>query len=977
MKSAAPGPGQMAHLPISLRAYVGSRPPNRERLRPKPSDWTVTFDTETTTDPGQALRIGTYQVRDGGVLKESGMFYNPETLTRCELEIVQAFAQDHCIRCLTRDQFVDDVFYPIGYELRGTVVGFNQPFDIARVAIAHASARGEMRGGFTFKQSGDKRKPPVQIRHLSQKASLIRFAAPFRQRHARSTRKRGDGVIRRGFFVDVHTLAAALFARRFTLKSVGNFLKVKHRKMSAEDHGGPITTKYLGYAIRDVQTTWECYEELVRRYNALRLHDTHPPQIYSEASIGKAYLRAMGVRPWREVQRDVPAALLARILGSYYGGRSEVRIRRELRQVILCDFLSMYPTVCTLVGLWGFVIAEGMEWRESTEEVRVFLDEVTINDLQNSQIWRKLLVLVRIGPDWDVLPVRTSYEGGSQATIGANYLKADQPMWFTLADCIASKLLTGKAPKITEALVFVACKQQVDLRSVAIAGRRRYSVDPTRDDFYKRLIERRDEVKRKRDKARGSVRQTLDADQNALKIAANATSYGIFVEVNVSDSDKPQRVTVYSSIDKPYETWTVKQETPGRFFHPLLATLITGAARLMLAIAERLILDRNLEWAFCDTDSMAIARPADMSEADFHARVDEVVAWFSTLNPYRFGGSILKVERVNFDLKNKRRRRPLWCWAVSAKRYVLFNLDAKGKPVLRKASAHGLGHLRAPYDDSNRAREIPRPAGSLDKIGVALWHHDLWWSIVAAALSDSPDRVDLDYHPALNQPAVSRYAATTPKLLKWFAKFNETRPKERQVKPFGFLYSLQARSFADEPEEILAAETSGPKKRSRRVLKPISPYDQDLENAAAQCIDRETGLPVPVEALKSYKEALESYHLHPETKFLNGDYLDRGITQRRHVHATAVKNIGKEANEWEAQFYLGIDEDEQIDYGIAPRSTKVFLDQLRSAITAVGQRRIARESGISRRTVERLLNGKQTRPSVVAKIWHALAVSGL
>jgi hypothetical protein len=61
-------------------------------------------------------------------------------------------------------------------------------------------------------------------------------------------------------------------------------------------------------------------------------------------------------------------------------------------------------------------------------------------------------------------------------------------------------------------------------------------------------------------------------------------------------------------------------------------------------------------------------------------------------------------------------------------------------------------------------------------------------------------------------------------------------------------------------------------------------------------------------------------------------------------------------HEWEAQFYLGIDEDEQIDYGIAPRSAKAFLDQLRSAITAVGQRRVARESGVSRRTVERVLS---------------------
>ena len=69
-------------------------------------------------------------------------------------------------------------------------------------------------------------------------------------------------------------------------------------------------------------------------------------------------------------------------MGSYYGGRTEVRIRREIRQVILCDFLSMYPTVCTLMGLWRFVIAKGFEWRDSTAETRKILNTVDVDVLQ-------------------------------------------------------------------------------------------------------------------------------------------------------------------------------------------------------------------------------------------------------------------------------------------------------------------------------------------------------------------------------------------------------------------------------------------------------------------------------------------------------------------------------------------------------------------------------------------------------------------
>jgi hypothetical protein len=60
-----------------------------------------------------------------------------------------------------------------------------------------------------------------------------------------------------------------------------------------------------------------------------------------------------------------------------------VHIRRRAAPVLYCDFLSMYPTVCTLMGLWQFVIADGIGWRDSTGETRKLLDKLTIADLDN------------------------------------------------------------------------------------------------------------------------------------------------------------------------------------------------------------------------------------------------------------------------------------------------------------------------------------------------------------------------------------------------------------------------------------------------------------------------------------------------------------------------------------------------------------------------------------------------------------------
>jgi DNA polymerase elongation subunit (family B) len=131
-----------------------------------------------------------------------------------------------------------------------------------------------------------------------------------------------------------------------------------------------------------------------------------------------------------------------------------------------------------------------------------------------------------------------------------------------------------------------------------------------------------------------SEREALESQQQALKILANATSYGIFVEINVEELTKPTSALRYSDDGTPFEISIDNAELPGTYFHPLLASLITAAARLMLGIAERLAHDAGLDWAFCDTDSMAFAKPADMKDAEFHRRVADIRNWFNVLNPY-------------------------------------------------------------------------------------------------------------------------------------------------------------------------------------------------------------------------------------------------------------------------------------------------------------------------------------------------------
>jgi hypothetical protein len=186
---------------------------------------------------------------------------------------------------------------------------------------------------------------------LSGSAPSIRFASPER----RMRRRRGNKVPpSQGHFVDIRALGAALTNRHLSLKSLAEFLNVKHRKLDSGVLAGALDAKTIEYARRDTQVTWECFVALRNRYDRHGLTGTEIQNVHSVASMGKAYFRQMAIRPWRVVQPSVPPQLIGRIMSAYYGGRSEVHLRRTICRVLYCDFLSMYPTVCTLMKLWPY-----------------------------------------------------------------------------------------------------------------------------------------------------------------------------------------------------------------------------------------------------------------------------------------------------------------------------------------------------------------------------------------------------------------------------------------------------------------------------------------------------------------------------------------------------------------------------------------------------------------------------------------------
>jgi len=186
-------------LPIAVRAFAPqphkpgaeASPRKRSGRSAPPSEWTLVFDTETTTDAAQRLRVGAYQFCKGDELDEAGLFYDPSALRVEELATLRRFANECGYKLRTAAEFVDEVLFDRAYDLRASIVGFNLPFDISRLAIGHGSARGKaMRGGFTFKLSRHRWRPAIQVRHLNARASLIQFTHPPKWRDAPKQRKR-------------------------------------------------------------------------------------------------------------------------------------------------------------------------------------------------------------------------------------------------------------------------------------------------------------------------------------------------------------------------------------------------------------------------------------------------------------------------------------------------------------------------------------------------------------------------------------------------------------------------------------------------------------------------------------------------------------------------------------------------------------------------------------------------------------------
>ncbi len=810
----------------------------------------IVFDTETTTDHYQNLKFGYFEIFQHGMLEYVGIFYDPKIVPAKEQVILKQYCTEKDIRLYTLVEFRRIFLYEV-YDFKSLCIGFNLSFDLTRIAIKSSNSKFKRKGGFSLLLSKNLDYPRLHITHQSSTLSFIQWGNPW-------NKTRGF----KGNFVDLRTLSHALTDKKHTLESACYAFKTNFKKYKSQRHG-KITKDYIDYCINDVKSTYSLYLNAKKELDTYQL-DIPVTRVYSPASIGKEFLKKIGIKPFFDKNPKFSFEMVGKIMVCYYGGRTECKIRKTPVLVDVLDFLSMYPTVCTLMDLWRFVITDKIIHQDVTQEIQNLINNFTVEDIQDKSLWEKLPCIVQLVPDEDVLPIRVKFGQKHAWNIGICNVSGSEPTWYGLADVLASKMHTGKSPRIIQAIKFVPQGVQKNLKEIEIQG---VKINPYSDDLFKKLIEHREELKNTRDSFEKDSQdyQYYDRQQKIIKIITNAISYGIFVEINTFDESGKIPIDVYGLTH--FEDQKTKSEKVGYMFNPIIAVSITSSARLLLATTEVLLNKHNATHAYCDTDSMVIPPK--------HTK--EIQEFFQQLNPYNFDADIFKLEHHE-----------KWFYGISSKRYGLYTINNKTDEIKiddEKYSAHGLGHLLDPFKN--------------DPDDESIWHKELW-----------KDIIDLHYEKISREELIEKYgnkyaiqqlSVSTPNIINRFKKINLGKDYQHQVKPSNFAilgFSNRKSEATDEP------------------IKPFAPYQNPAKHAVySEFVDyNDPNLQKyqGKEYWKSIWDTIEEYLRHPESKF-DGDV---GVLQRKHVRISSIVHIGKESN--------GLDESEL--FGLDDSSYEIYHD---------------------------------------------------
>jgi hypothetical protein len=341
-------------------------------------------------------------------------------------------------------------FFRISYKCRALVIGFNLPYDLARLASKWDVSKSRRNAGawsltlWTYlDHNGCLKKNPyrpnVTVKKTGPRRNFISFTG---------CQNDDPGPAWHGEFLDLGTLAFSLTARTYSL--AGAVKDFCGRDLDKDVEHGIITPSYIDYARNDVRGTVALAKVL------LELFDRHPvsrgaggrlaeTRCYSPASLAKAYSKSAGFQA-----PLVPEDRLGPSFAAFHGGWTETQLRGK-PPVVLLDFKKMYQTQFILLGIQELLSAERLTFVDDTEKVVSFLDKVTLSDLFDPRTWPKLNVLCWVVPNDEILMTKGKFDGESFTSGMVPRDSGGKPVRYYLPDVILAKLLSGRAPRIVRA----------------------------------------------------------------------------------------------------------------------------------------------------------------------------------------------------------------------------------------------------------------------------------------------------------------------------------------------------------------------------------------------------------------------------------------------------------------------------------------------------------------------------------------------
>jgi len=742
----------------------------------------------------------------------------------------------------SRQEFVEKIFFPYVQKARAKCIGFNLLFILSRMAIDVTESRRHP-NGFSFTLSERARYPHIVIKSIDSKSQFIELNKTFRK-------KIKDKIpYYRGCFVDCKTLGFVLTNNLYDLES------------ALSDFDVPMILDES--IMNNVLAIYSLYNQQMNRFKIFCL-DKLENKLFSPATIGKSYLEKINITPFLKQNPDFPKEILGLVLSTYYGARVEARIVNKPTKVTILDFTSMYPTLFVLFGMYQLLIADKIIHKETTKETQEFLDEIIISEINQPDSWKNMLTMCKIVPDEDVLPVRSDY-GTKSLNTGINHLKSSDgtALWFALPDLIASKLTKGKTAKILEAITFSPQGVQTGLRDIEVLDGINLKKG---EDLFKKLIECRFELQKKNYKTSNQL-------QKILKIIANSTCYGKFIQLNTRKTILKKNVTVHG-LDT-FDVETNKMENPDKFFHPIISVFLTAGSRLILAAAEHLLEKNNGYMMYCDTDSVFVSTK--------HAKL--IQDFFRPLNPYSQDIEMFKVqEEDNKKLEN------VTCLAVSSKRYVVYD-KSEDKITIYKYSNHALGHY------------------------VGIDHKQFWH-----------DMIVLYYHPEKENQITSKYETKYAKselLITNYSFWNSFDGVNQ-----GKRYSQMIRPY----DTVLVGTASRKDSENRPIIPFVPKNGQNYDEIPFMPFVSKSGKSYPnsdsldtIEYWKKMSLVFSEYRNHKESKL---DCIN-GIVKRKHLvfGKESIKYIGKEVHDLESSKVFGITND-SITYENEQETLRRIIEEL-------------------------------------------------